>query len=542
MVVSAAELLLWNRCRRQWEHHCLQEGRRIPALPREMTGEANLRETARVTRLGIQLLYPHAQDASQGILGEAVGPPCSALPAMVLDPDRLAAWYAATMDLLDRATDVHSAVLISHGLAVLVDLMTWHPRLNGWRVELFRPGTGLRGVYTMEAAMVAEVCHGLEIPIAELVIRYLDKSFRLPEDGNYQGLFQESNLRQRAEKKRRTVADDRDALIAVLSGEESIAGDYRCAQRCSLCVPRPKRDDNELFSVFTLHKGGQLARELAGEGVTDLRDVDTSARRISGKQRIQIEAVLSGEVYVHAPRLQQFLARLTPPVLFLDFEAYAPALPPFAGLAPYEHVPVIASLHRLEHLSDPVATVEHQEFSALPGVDDRIRFFRWLRERCMDIGSIVVFSKGFESAMVRQLAARAQEPEEGERIVTRMVDLLEPFSEFTVYHPNQRGKVSLKRVLPSLTEAHYEDSPLQDGMHANLAYTRLADAAAKVEPARGAAAAAEAVSGAMGRFAPAGAGDPASVEEILAYCSVDTIAMVHLIRRLQVLASERAAT
>jgi hypothetical protein len=108
-----------------------------------------------------------------------------------------------------------------------------------------------------------------------------------------------------------------------------------------------------------------------------------------------------------------------------------------------------------------------------------------------------------------------------------------------VYHQAQRGKVSLKRVLPAFTEAHYEDSPLRDGMHANLAYTRAADRAVirgidgKTTVDARAAAQAEAVNRTINDHGPRHSAADVDVEQIVSYCSVDTIAMVHLVTRLQ---------
>ncbi len=534
MIASPADLLLWTRCRRQWVHHCLDGTRRWPALPREMTGEANLRETARVITIGVDPLIDGgdgAQNPSQIVLNDADGPPVAAAIHVVLDDARARGWHDATVAALETHRRVVHGLLVAKGQAVLLDAIEWHPRLEGWRVTLFRPGTGLRGVYGVEAAAVAWVFRELALPLAELAVSYLEKGFRRDGEEDGPALFRDSNLLRRAEKRVRTLDGEIAALGAALAGAP-VADGYRCSQGCRLCVPRDAVAEDERFSVFTLHKGAQLARQLAGEGITDLRDVDAAARRISGKQRIQIEAVLSGNTYVDPAKLEAFLSGLVYPLFYLDFEAYAESVPPYGGLAPYEHLPVLESVHRQ---MEPAGEVLHTTFVATPGVDERVRFFEWLQGAVGASGSIVVFSKGFESAMVRQMAARAGDIGAGDRLVTRMVDLLAPFSDFAVYHPDQRGKVSLKRVLPAFTEAHYDDSPLQDGMHANLAYTRHADEAiAERRDVDGrAAAAAEAVSHAIDRAGRTPAATQVSVDDIVTYCGVDTMAMVHLVTRLR---------
>jgi hypothetical protein len=76
-------------------------------------------------------------------------------------------------------------------------------------------------------------------------------------------------------------------------------------------------------------------------------------------------------------------------------------------------------------------------------------------------------------------------------------------------------------------------------MHANLAYTRAADRAAihgiagRTDVDARAAAQAEAVNETIDRHGSRRSAPDVDVEQIVTYCSVDTIAMVHLVARLQ---------
>jgi hypothetical protein len=95
--------------------------------------------------------------------------------------------------------------------------------------------------------------------------------------------------------------------------------------------------------------------------------------------------------------------------------------------------------------------LEAQSFVADPGCDQRREMYHWLCETVGEQGSIIVFSKNFETAMIRQLSRTAEDEAGADALVKRIVDLLDPFAEFWVYHPEQRGKVSLKRLLPVYT-------------------------------------------------------------------------------------------
>lgn len=586
MRLSPADLLLWSRCRRQWRDICLDGSvtntedaagaataeatavgaagaataeatagatavgaagaagiHRWPALPTEMTAEANLRELARVIHLGQRHVAPDGDDAAIAALDGLTGaPPVAGLAWIDRDPTETDRWLSRSSELLEVRRPVWNALVSAGELLVLLDAAIWHPRLEAWQVYLFRPATGLRGAYQLEAAMVAWAMGKLNIPLGELQLAYLDKRHQPASNGEPAfDLFRFSNVTRRAARRAEDVGHMVRSL-AETARSGVISDEYVCGQRCNRCVSEPDHRDRPAprYSVHTLHKGKQLAQELASEGLHDLREIDESAKRFSAKQRIQIASVRNDRTHVDQRLLSAFLDRLVYPLHFLDFEAYAASVPVFQGLAPYEHMPVIASLHTR---TEPGSAPSHVSFAMEPGRDQRPAFFSWLRGHLGTAGSIVVFSKGFEAGMVRQLARTAGDPEAGEAVVRRMVDLLEPFAGFALYHPKQLGRVSLKRVLPAFTDADYGESPLKDGMHANLGFSRLADralAAHEAEPTAGAARAAEAVSEAIAQHGRRSPGAAVTVSEISTYCAVDTIAMVHLVERMTVLLKEAA--
>ena len=55
-------------------------------------------------------------------------------------------------------------------------------------------------------------------------------------------------------------------------------------------------------------------------------------------------------------------------------------------------------------------------------------------------------------------------------INTRIVDLMLPFSKRWIYHPNQKGSVSLKNVLPAFTDLSYKDLEIGNGNDAMSLY------------------------------------------------------------------------
>lgn len=456
-------------------------------------------------------------------------PAVAFLSIAALDDRRIAQWNAATLAAISRGDEIVDGVLVAGDAAILFDYAKYHPKIQGWEVSLIRPATGIRGIYYTEVAHVARVFDLLDVPLGGLHLWYLNKSARWTAGEAKNRLFLESNLLKRSRKNRRTADEQIAALRSIVTSNGDVPIDYRCSNKvCAIC-DRREYESYDQFHPRTLHKGGDIAREIVESGITDIRDPALPLRKLSNKQRIQVAAVREDRLHLDKPRIDSFIERLVYPRFYLDFEAFAPALPPFTGLRPYEHTPVIASIHVV---ADPGADPVAYAFVAKPGRDDRKAMYRWLKETLGETGSVIVFSTTFESAMIRQLAGCAGDS--GEAIVSRIVDLLEPFAGLWIYHPEQRGKVSLKRVLPVFTDTPgYHGESVRDGMHANLGYIRLCDRSSK-HPSH---LAAEGASDVLTRYAPENTTYVPRAEEILQYCAVDTIAMHHVVQRLEELAA-----
>jgi hypothetical protein len=97
-------------------------------------------------------------------------------------------------------------------------------------------------------------------------------------------------------------------------------------------------------------------------------------------------------------------------------------------------------------------------------------------------------------------------------LVDRMDDLIIPFRNFWVYHPQQKGNCSLKAVLPALTDFGYDDLAIGDGHQAARQYQRAL-------------------------YGNIGSRERTTIfKNLQEYCKLDTLAMVEILRRLLKLA------
>jgi hypothetical protein len=240
--------------------------------------------------------------------------------------------------------------------------------------------------------------------------------------------------------------------------------------------------------------------QLAAKGITDLREVPDEL--LKGKQSLVKQHTLAGSVYFDAAGAAADLAPHGFPAYFLDFESIMFAVPIWKGTRPYQQMPFQFSLHHL----DETGVLTHTPFLDLSGDDPTVAFARCLVAACGDHGPVFVYNASFEKGRITDLAERYPELAEALlRINARVIDLL-PVARNRFYHPSQQGSWSIKAVLPgAVPELSYEQlEGVKDGGNAMEAYLEA------IEPAT----------------TPERKGE--IERQLLAYCRLDTFAMVRL--------------
>ena len=381
---------------------------------------------------------------------------------------------------------------------------------------IVREATSIKQAYLAECAFL-RYCfsRGLEEP-ARLFVRYVNKEYVRTGVLDHDALFVDADVTRRVDRiygeHERNLDDLREALeedpLLVRYAESECRHPHSCTV-CSTFL-----DDVDENHVSTLYRGGKLVRDLMGEGITSILEIPPS-RLVHPRQHIQKRSLEKREPQIDYDALAAFLGRLQYPLHHLDFEAVTMAVPPFDGVRPWEHVPYLYSIHREEH---PDAEPTHSWFMMTPGVDQRHELVDRLLADVGETGSIVVYNASFESGILARLAACF--PDRAGQIdaaIRRIVDLLAPFNEFIYYSHRQRGKVSLKTVLPILTGFDYDDESIHDGYTANLAYRSLCEGYLKESTDR-------------------------ILQDLVAYCAMDTKAMVEVIRKLGTIAGRGTGT
>lgn len=285
---------------------------------------------------------------------------------------------------------------------------------------------------------------------------------------------------------------------------------YECAfwNYCTQHIPSPS-----VFDVYGgMGRGGfTAAKKFAcyNKGFVTFEQLSTLS--IGTIQDMQIRCTLDNTWYVNKRGIRDFLDKVTYPLYFLDFETMQQVLPQFDGTRPYQQITFQYSLHYIEHEG---GELKHTAFLA-PG--DGSNPLRALAEAlCHDIpqnSCIMAYNDPFEKGRIKEMADAF--PDLSAHLMNlhgNIIDLLIPFRNGHCYCPAMGGSFSIKSVLPALfpddDELNYHNlNPLvQNGGHAMTIFPQIKD----MKPEK----AAEAR------------------EALLAYCHLDTLAMVRVWAKL----------
>jgi hypothetical protein len=407
----------------------------------------------------------------------------------------------------DGVEVIYEAGFSMNGLHCFVDILV--KAEEGWKAYEVKSSTQLKPVNLLDAAFQYHVMtlSGLELADVSLVV--LNTAYRRVGDLDINQLFKIESVYQQILKIQDKVRQDIEDFFFTLN--MPIAPDtdigphctdpYDCDfhGHCWQHVP-----DYSIFNISRL--SGDKKWELYNMGILQFEDIPPDFK-LNDSQWQQVMAELKGETHIDKDAVGSFLAGLTYPLYFLDFESFQPAAPMFDNSRPYQQIVFQYSMHIIE---SKTSGVSHKSFLAEnDGSDPRIPFIRRLIQDIGDHGDIIVFNRAFESARLSELAANFPEYiATVSRINARMTDLMVLFQQRHYYVPEMKGSYSIKQVLPALVPGFsYDNLAIGDGGSASLAFMSLF-----AEP------------------------DPEKIlitrENLLEYCKQDTLAMVEIVKVL----------
>ena len=414
----------------------------------------------------------------------------------------------------DAAPVLFEAAFEHERMLVRADVLERLPG-GGWRLVEVKSTTRLKEVFILDVAAQLWVLRGAGIDVHEAGVLTLNREYV------YDGV----RLDLDALFKLHPVLDEASALLEAIGPQvqemqemlaHAAAPDiapsshcftpYACQyyEHCTRNLAKPEHGLDELPRLTE-----ERRTALEAEGIGEIRDIPESFP-LTYLQRIVRRAIREGRARLHGD-VARALSMLVPPVRYLDFETFAPAIPRFTGTRPYDPIPFLFSVHTEDRTPDP----RHVDYLHDRDDDPRSPLAEHLIHALGRTGSICTYS-GYERQVIRALAkALPHRAEALAAIEARLFDLL-PVVRNAYYHPEFRGSFSIKNVLPVLVPGmDYGDLAIADGQTATARYQR-ALATDHSDERR------------------------LSFDDLRTYCARDTLAMVNLRDALSVLGRESA--
>ena len=365
-----------------------------------------------------------------------------------------------------------------------------------------KSSTSVKDAQREDLAIQAHIATKAGVSLEATALAHIDSSWVYPGGEDYAGLLVETDLTDETRQRMSDVQGWIDAAqaIAALSAMPLVKtgpqcdSPYACGfyDHCSSLEPAVEMP---VYWLPRFHTGPWIER-----GVVDLRDVPVDA--LNDVQRRVRDSTVEGGVHFDAKGAALDLGAYPLPGYFLDFETIQFAVPIWGGTRPYQQIPFQYSMHRL----DEIGHLEHGEFLDLSGGDPSRAFAEQLIADCGKAGPVFVYNAAFERSRMAELAERFPDLKNGlEAIISRVVDLL-PIARNRYYHPSQKGSWSIKAVLPAIVpELSYDGlDGVRNGGDAQVAFLEA------IHPHTDA------------------AQRDALRRQLLAYCALDTYAMVRL--------------
>lgn len=375
-----------------------------------------------------------------------------------------------------------------------------------------KSATSVKNQNITDVGVQAYVLKKAGVPLRNIKLMHLNKDYVY--DGKKYDLEKMFNFEDITnvgkEYAQREVRHDLRRMYQTLAKKDCIP-DEPIGRQCK--SPHPCSFYNYCHSLMPEHPITELPRisekllnNLLSDNILAIKDIPDGYDGLTPNQERVRKAVISNNIRIE-PSIHDDFNSLKYPLHFVDFETMQTVIPEYEGTRPYQQIPFQWS----NHIMDENGNVIHDEFLYTQDSDDpRESFIKSLiKSTGTDDGSIVVYSN-FEKQRLQELARDFPKYSKPiQKIIDRLYNLEKTVNQ-KVYHPEFKGKTSIKYVLPAMVEEN--DYAGLDITNGGVAMTRYRQAreqgVSSIESQK-------------------------IFKDLLDYCGVDTMSMVKVFKSLK---------
>ena len=412
-----------------------------------------------------------------------------------------------------------------------IDALVYDQTAEVYNLYEIKSSTSVHAEHKYDVTFQYLVGQESELQIRDIFLVHVNGEYVREGSIDIQEFFVVEDMRDIVTSYIERVREARVAALRVMRADAPKAIEI-CHKPADCPCPDLCHPDLVEYSIYDLVHGRRAKYDALKElGVETIAEIPADFE-LNDKQRLQVASAQRQEPVIDHQAIEQELGSLEYPLYFLDYETFGPAIPLFDGYRPYQHITFQYSLHVIRE--PRAAELEHYEFLYTEQGDPSGALSEHLLSHIGEQGSVLVWNKYFEQARNDELAAL--QPQYAERfadINRRIYDLMEIFSKGLYVDYRFHGSSSIKKVLPVLVpELSYAGLNIGEGATAMTKWHEMVYGGGEGGAGGDAEADADSASGggeAAGKEGVLSAQEREQIaEDLLAYCELDTLAMVEV--------------
>ena len=377
-----------------------------------------------------------------------------------------------TKELLEKRVPLFQASFLIDDLYSRADIL-FPVEDDKWDIIEIKSSTKVKDIHLDDLSFQKYVYEKSGLNIRKCIVMHVNPEYVRQGNLEPKEFLMQTDASEKVEEVSLGIKERTENMLEIIKGEcpdflidDLITIEYDNFVKDEFLESFPENNIFQFCRMLTKKKV-----ELYKDGVIRMEDVPDSVK-LNDKQKIQKLLAKIGGKHIDKKQIKSFLDNLHYPLYYLDFETINTAIPKFDNSKPYQQIPFQFSLHIQEK---PEGELRHIVFLADGTSDPRPKFLQALKDNLGDKGDILVYNQPFEKMVLRQEIEFFQEFSEwhDKNILPRIKDLMDVFNKFYYYDPRQKGSVSIKYVLPLLSDLSYDELEIRKGDVASYEFERV---------------------------------------------------------------------
>jgi hypothetical protein len=377
-----------------------------------------------------------------------------------------------TRELLQAQTQViYEAAFEFKGCYARADIIKYDAATQRWLIYEVKSSTKVKEEHLNDVGLQAWIMAKSGLPIKQIHILHINSECRYPDLSN---LFHIEDVTESLRARYLSIGPKLSDFFEALHKSEIPQIDIgpQCFEphECPFVSFCWNEKHIPTMSVFNLPQIKDKKWKFYHNAQINLDQIPTE--NLTPLQQRVVEVSKNKKRFVNKEGLTSALASWKFPLVFLDFETIAPAIPRYLNTKPYQQVPFQFSAHIWPSAKSDLL---HKEYLHTEPTEPRLNLIENLLNACGTEGSIVSYYAQFEAARISELAEFCPEKKDQLlKLIDRMVDPLPLIRDF-IYDELFQGSFSLKNVGPALLgdSFSYDDMIVRDGTAAQRAFEEI---------------------------------------------------------------------